>query len=233
VTEARALEKWAHGLIQEEVAKGGGVARDGDEPNAYSNNQSPKALLARARTALPAEVGLLETVYGGRATEAEITRLAEPLGGGPIGVLTARYRLKRWLRDHAGAPFAVTPEQPILDRAPLPLYESSQMANESEMVQFEQWMLTDLDLCRDIAEFATFSVALRGGIGKAAPAPAPRPTATSGGPARPAAASGTRSSSVEPAARGGVSKALVALVVLGILAIVLVTTAVVAVRFLL
>lgn len=179
VTESRALVKWAHDIILQELQHAGGIARDGDESNAYTNNQTPKSLLARARTALPDELAVLEAVYGGTASEDEVEALAEPLGGGHIGVLTARYTVKRWLKDHAGAPFAVTPDEPILDRAPLPQYESAHM-DEDEVVQFEHWMLTDFDLCRDIAEFATYSVALRGGIGsaKAAPAPSKRKSST-------------------------------------------------------
>ena len=172
VTESRALVKWAHDIIVQELHHAGGVARDGDESNAYTNNQTPKSLLARAKVAMPTEIAVLEGVYGGTMTEDEVDVLAEPLGGNPIGVLTARYAVKAWLRDNAQIPFAVTPDEPNLDRAPLPQYESAHMS-EDEVSQFEQWMLTDYNLCRDIAEFATYAVALRGGIGDAKPAPAP------------------------------------------------------------
>lgn len=175
MTESRQVESWAHGLITAEVQKADGRARDGDEPSLYTREQRPKPLLVKARRDLPAEVALLEAVYGQHADRSRIEELAAPLGGNPLGILEARYRVKRWLRDHARVRFDVVPDKPILDRAPLPLYESDRMASTQEEAQFELWMLTDLDLCKDIAEFAHFSIALRGGLpaGDATPAPLP------------------------------------------------------------
>ncbi len=224
VTEGRALVKWAHGIIKDELSKAGGTATDGDEANAYTANQTPKALLVRAKAAMPAEVGLLELVYGGKASEEEITEKAEPLGGNPIGTLTARYRVKRWLRDNVGVPFSVAPDQPVLDRAPLPQYESTKMASNAEMEAFEEWMLTDIDLCRDIAEFATFSVALRGGLAGAKAAPLPTAAASNPAPSAPAP---TKSS--KPILASTTSRAFVVMVILGMLVIMLVTIAVVVV----
>ncbi len=208
VADARALVPWAHEIVKGEIEKAGKRVTDGDEPNAYTNNQPPKQLLARARTALPAEIGLLEACYGGRATEADIERLAAPLGGNPLGVLRARYRIKAWLRDHADVPFEVAPENPVLDRAPLPLYESGRMATVAEEDSFEQWMISDLNLCRDIAEFAQFAIALRGGVpvvqGRtAAPAAVPAANRPAGGALAPSA-----QSQDEPG--GGVNKAAAA-----------------------
>jgi hypothetical protein len=164
VTDARALVGWAHDIVLKELEQAGSRAMDGDEPNAYTGEKHPKDLLLRARGALPAEVSLLEAAYGGRAAREDVEKLAEPLGGNPIGILRARYRVKQWLRDQERVPFEVAPESPILDRAPLPLYESGRMATPAEEINFEQWMIDDLDLCRDIAEFAHFSLALRGGL---------------------------------------------------------------------
>lgn len=164
IKESRELVSWAHGLIQRELESAGSRATDGDEPNAYTANQSPKRLLAQAREALPAEVDLLEATYSGAASPERIEELAGPLGGNPLGVLRARYRVKQWLAAHAGVPFDVAPDDPILDRAPLPLYESGRMATPEEEVDFEHWMISDLDLCKDIAEFAHFAIALRGGL---------------------------------------------------------------------
>ncbi len=169
VGDGRKLIPWAHEIIKHELDKAGARVMDGDEPNAYTNNQAPKSLLARSRFDLAAEVTLLEACYGGRSSAAEIEQLAAPLGGNPIGVLRARYRVKQWLRDRTGVPFDVAPDQPILDRAPLPLYESGRMATLAEEDSFEQWMISDLDLCRDIAEFAQFAIALRGGVPDAPP----------------------------------------------------------------
>ncbi len=177
VKDPRALVLWAHQIVREEVEKVGSRSTDGDAPNPYTAGQSPKRLLFRARVALPNEMALLEACYSGRASREEVDRLAAPLGGNPIGVLRARYRIKAWLRDNTGVPFQVAPENPVLDRAPLPLYESCRMATPDEEATFEQWMITDLDLCRDIAEFAHYAIALRGGIPADMPAtPAPAPS---------------------------------------------------------
>lgn len=164
VNDARALVGWAHDIVLKELESTGTRAMDGDEPNAYTGEKHPKELLMRARVAQPGEVKLLEASYGGRAAKEEVEALAEPLGGNPIGILRARYRVKQWLRDQEGVPFEVAPENPILDRAPLPLYESGRMATAQEEINFEQWMINDIDLCRDIAEFAHFALALRGGL---------------------------------------------------------------------
>ncbi|MEZ4321089.1 MAG: hypothetical protein R3F61_26655 [Myxococcota bacterium] len=166
VSESRALVAWAHKIIQEELSDKGDRVTDGDDANAYTGNQRPKTLLARARQALPSEVGLLERCYR-HGTEENIE---------PLPVLKARYKVKQWLRDNQGVPFDVAPDEPVLDRAPMPLYESGRMATPAEEVNFEQWMISDLDLCKDIAEFAHFAIALRGGLPESlseTPAPVP------------------------------------------------------------
>ena len=167
VNDAKALVGWAHEIVLNELRTAGSRATDGDEPNAYTGDKQPKELLVQARGQLPTEVGLLEAVYAGHNSKEEIDALAAPLGGNPLGILRARYRVKQWLRDHEGVPFEVAPDQPVLDRAPLPLYESARMATPQEEVHFEQWMISDIDLCRDIAEFAHFAIALRGGLPQA------------------------------------------------------------------
>lgn len=164
ITDGREVINWAHGVVLAELEKAGSRARDGDEPNAYTGNQKPKALLVKARGALKSEVELLEATYSGSATPEQVEELAGPLGGNPLGILKARYRVKQWLRDNAGVPFEVAPDNPVLDRAPLPLYESARMATKDEEASFEHWMISDIDLCKDIAEFAHFSIALRGGL---------------------------------------------------------------------
>ena len=164
VSDARGLVPWAHDIVKEELAKAGNRIADGNEPNAYTGNQAPKALLYLAREALPTELEILELTYGGKATPEQIDQVAAPLGGNPMGVLHARYAAKRWMRDNANVPFEVAPDKPILDRAPLPLYESDRMATPEEEVGFEHWMISDIDLCKDIAEFAHFAIALRGGL---------------------------------------------------------------------
>lgn len=166
VSESRNLVTWAHKIIQDELAGKGARVTDGDAANAYTGNQRPKALLARARTALPDDVAMLEACYRHGSTE----------NLEPLPVLKARYRVKQWLRSN-GVPFDVAPDDPVLDRAPMPLYESGRMATPDEEVNFEQWMISDLELCKDIAEFAHFAIALRGGLPSAAEFAATQETA--------------------------------------------------------
>lgn len=222
VTDARELINWAHQIVQTELDKAGSRARDGDEANAYTGNQSPKTLLAKARGALQAEVELLEATYSGSASPEQIEELAAPLGGNPLGVLKARYRVKQWLRDNAGVPFEVAPDNPVLDRAPLPLYESARMATPEEEASFEHWMISDIDLCKDIAEFAHFSIALRGGLPTeaevaAAPPAAKKPVPSSNQPAADAGGGGAKVGAA--AAAGGFG--LLALAAVGIVTLVL------------
>lgn len=195
ITESRKLVPWAHSLIVEQLKGAGNRAADGDDPSAYTGSKRPKALLLAAREVLPKEVELLEVVYGADADRSRIEALSKPLGGNPLGILKARYAVKRWLRDNRSVPFEVAPDKPVLDRAPLPLYEADRMASSGEESQFEQWMLTDIDLCKDIAEFAHFSIALRGGLPSAEEIAAskqraaPPPPAASDAPPAPAAPS--------------------------------------------
>lgn len=214
VSESRALVSWAHKIIQEELAGHGDRIADGDSPNAYTANQKPKMLLCKARMALPEDVALMESCYkSGSSAELE-----------PLPVLKARYKVKQWLRDNCSVPFEVAPDNPVLDRAPMPLYESGRMATPEEEVNFEQWMISDLELCKDIAEFAHFSIALRGGLPSAeqfeaehtqrkanraeTPAPAQRQEVASGGTSNATKAAGA---SIAVLAGGGVLVLLVLL----------------------
>lgn len=163
VTDPRRLLGWAHGIAREEVIDktGGGRLLDGDDPNAFTRNQRPKALLAQARTAMPKEVGLLERAFAGESTDD------------PYGVLKARYAVKTWLRDHADVPFRVTPTRADPDRTPIPFYEAGHLRNSQEEVHFELWMLNELEVCQDVAEFAHYAIALRGGLPAASETPQP------------------------------------------------------------
>ncbi|TVQ90969.1 MAG: hypothetical protein EA397_10760 [Deltaproteobacteria bacterium] len=220
VSDGRKVEGWAHDIITQKVKAAGSRATDGDKPSLYTRKQAPKGLLRRARAELPEEVTLLEAVYGAQADRSQIAALAEPLGGNPLGILEARYRVKRWLRDNAKVKFDVVPDKPILDRAPLPLYEADRMASSAEEAQFELWMLTDLDLCKDIAEFAHFSIALRGGLPARGSTPKPAPAAktppdTAGGePHTPAPSKASGASKI-----GLVVGVVAVLVLLGLLAV--------------
>lgn len=216
ITESRQLIPWAHSLIVEQVKTGGTRASDGDEPSAYTGQRRPKSLLASARRALPKEVELLLAVYGADADRTKIEALAGPLGGNPLGILEARYRVKRYLRDKKGIPFEVAPEKPVLDRAPLPLYEADRMANSQEESQFEQWMLTDLELCKDIAEFAHFSIALRGGLPDVSEEP--QTAGTDDGPSVPVE---PRPQAPTQSSGGALSKVVIGVVVLVLIVIIL------------
>ena len=164
VSRSGELVDWAHELIAKELKSAGGRGEPGDFPNALTGNRSPKELLNKAREAMnPEQVELLHAAFDGARPLNSLIDLAEARGGWPIAVLDARYALKRRLRENLGVNFSVVPQEPDLDRAPMPLYESARMASEAEEEAFEKWLLTDLDLCRDVAEFATFSHALRAG----------------------------------------------------------------------
>ncbi len=155
VDDPRHLLGWAHNIARKQLHGGneGGRLPDGDFPNAFTRRQSPKALLVQAREALPDQVELLEATYRGQIPADD-----------PIQVLNARYQVKSWLRDNADIPFKVTPRDADPDRAPLPLYEAGRLANDSEDVHFELYMLSEQEVCQDVAEFAHYAIALRGGL---------------------------------------------------------------------
>lgn len=183
VTEAGKLADWAHKIIAEEIQMAGGRVEGGDHPNALTNQRSPTELLQSVRSSLDAgDSRLLALVYDPSQSLDVVKRESEAGGGYPLAVLKARYALKRALRTNEGVPFTEVPETPNLDWGPLPLYECGRMAQGNEEKAFETWMLSDLTLCKDIAEFAAFALALRGGAWKAAAPAVKRPPPP---PARP------------------------------------------------
>ena len=189
------LVDWAHGLVETAVAGKGGRIQGGDYPNVLTGQRSVVEMLRQVRPTLaPATVQLLALAYGSGTSEAELTRVAEANGGMPIAVLRARYGLKRALVEQTQIPLAVVPDSPNLDLAPLPLYEAGRMSSGSEEADFEKWLLSDINLCKDVAEFATFAHALRTGVysesapaqsaslaPKAAPAASPAAARSGGG----------------------------------------------------
>jgi hypothetical protein len=221
VTNPNDLADWAHGILSEELRMAGGRIPGGDFANALTRGRLPSEILARARAAMPAaQVRLLAHAYDARYPFDRVAKEAEALGGMPFAVLDARYALKRWLRKD-GVTFSETPENPNLDYAPLPLYEAGRMSNASEEDGFEKWMLQNMSLCTDIAEFGVFALSLRNGafaqqreaaaagaapvIPAVVPAPAATPvTAPVAGPALGASAPSSRRS-VAPA-RGVVAR---------------------------
>ncbi|MBK7760774.1 MAG: hypothetical protein IPI35_31075 [Deltaproteobacteria bacterium] len=112
---------------------------------------------------------LLDRAYDRKVPLDDVKALANEAGGYPIAVLQARYALKRVLRSQYNVQFTEVPDQPNLDWGPLPLYECGRMDGTNEEKSFETWMLSDLSLCKDIAEFSSFAIALRGGALKAKP----------------------------------------------------------------
>lgn len=159
------LVEWAYGLIQQEVGSAGGRSSAGDVGNALTGNRPPSKLLREARRGLdPDQVQLLHLVYSGSTDTAAIDRLAEGQGGMPVAVLRARYTLKRLLRTNANVGFQETPLELNLDRCPLPMYEAGLLASAEEVDAFEKWMLGEASVCRDVAEFAAFTHALRAGL---------------------------------------------------------------------
>lgn len=164
VTRPGDLVEWAYSVVRAQINAAGGRTTGADIPNAITRNRPPSRLLREVRPGLdPDQIRLLHMVYTRAGTDAEIARIAEGQGGMPLGLLRARYTLKRLLKTEANVPFQETPLELNFDRMPLPLYEAGQLANDEEEVAFEKWMLTDPELCRDVAEFATFALALRGG----------------------------------------------------------------------
>ncbi|HJN75271.1 MAG TPA: hypothetical protein QGF58_15185 [Myxococcota bacterium] len=164
VTEAGKLADWAHGIIAEEIQMAGGRVQGGDHPNALTNHRSPSELLRNNRNKLtPQQVRLLGLAYDMNSNIDSVRKEAEAAGGYPLAVLEARYALKRALRANDNVPFSEIPDKPNLDWGPLPLYEGGRMTESNEENAFETWMLSDLTLCKDIAEFAAFALALRGG----------------------------------------------------------------------
>ena len=176
------LVDWAHEIIVEELASAGGRLAGGDQPNALTRNQSPTALLQKARERLEdKQVRLLVHAYDASYPLDDLKREAESAGGYPLAVLEARYALKRVLRDELEVKLSEVPDgRPRLDLAPMPLYEAGRMTSVAEETAFEKWMLTEMELCKDLAEFAAFALALRGGALAGSPT-APPPATTTGG----------------------------------------------------
>lgn len=169
VTRPRALVDWAHDLLERELSAAGyglneQVQTGSDNPNAMTRNRSPRELLQSVAGSVdPALLQILALAYNQSTPLAVVDRAAEPLGGTPYALLKARYQIKRALRAGHDVPFAVAPEDMDMDRAPISLYEAHRLASGKEMAELEKWLLSDIDLCKDIAEFSAFVHALRGG----------------------------------------------------------------------
>lgn len=164
VTRTSDLVDWAYGLVDSNLQSAGNRVPGGDFPNALTGNRSPTALLQAVRSKLsPVQVELLSMTFDQTTDLDSLSHKAEAAGGMPHAILQSRYALKRHLRDHAQVPLQVVPDRPNLDLAPLPLYEAARMHTGEEEAAFEKWLLSDIELCKDVAEFAAFAHALRGG----------------------------------------------------------------------
>lgn len=180
IARASELVDWAHGIVAREVRKAGGRSQGGNYGNALTSQRSPSELLEGAKMALTnTQVELLAATFDDSVPLDQLIALAESHGGWPYAILQARGVLKRALRDTGGVNFGVVPDEPDLDRGPMPLYEAARMSSADEEAVFEKWLLSDLDLCRDVAEFAVFVHALRAGAFRSTPAPRPEPKPSS------------------------------------------------------
>jgi len=186
VTRPRALIDWAHDLLEREL-KSVGYGLDtnkptgSDHPNAMTRNRSPRELIENVADSIdPAQRRVLALAYDPSINLSVVDQAADALGGTPFAMLQARYALKQSLQQTQDVPFAVVPENADMDRAPISLYEAHRLASGNEICELEKWLLSDIDLCKDIAEFSAFVHALRGGALQqyAVPLEAPKPTAS-------------------------------------------------------
>jgi len=231
VADAKSLSDWAHKIVADEVGMAGGRIAGGDFPNVLTAGRSPTEILREARGRLPNEqVRLLSHAYDSSFGIEQVTRECEAMGGYPYAVLKARADLKRVLRNDLGVAFTEVPDKPNLDSGPLPLYEAGRMTNPNEESGFEKWLLTNLGLCKDIAEFGVFALALRAGAFAGSstpqsaiptvippqPGPAPAAPATPARPAAPTPSSPAEDPFADPPERSS-SGLLFAVVVGGLL----------------
>jgi hypothetical protein len=169
VTRPRALVDWAHDLLERELqAVGRGLDATGstgsDHPNAMTRNRSPTELIHNVAGDLePTLRHVLALAYDPAIPLHSVDAVADDLGGTPFVMLKARYALKNLLMRTQDIPFAVVPEDMDMDRTPISLYEAQRLASGNETAELEKWLLSDIDLCKDVAEFSAFVHALRGG----------------------------------------------------------------------
>ena len=227
LNSASKLMDWAQAIIQEELTAAGGRIDGGDFPNALTERRSPSELLRAAWSDLPyAQLQLLAHAYDARFPLADLQAEAEEAGGFPIAVLRARLELKRWLRDSRGVPLAVVPDEPDLDCAPMPIYEAGRMTTAVEEARFERWMLSRFDLCRDVAEFAVFSLAIRAGALSAGAPPPPGPATPAVSAPTPAPVATPRpTASPSSAAKAPAGRSMVPMLIVGAVLVVVVLLA--------
>jgi len=169
VTRPRALVDWAHDLLERELASEGfgldaNTNTGSDNPNGMTRDRSPTQLIQNVRESVDPEfIRVLALAYDAETDLQTVNTAADNIGGTPYAMLQARYALKRALRGTQDVPFAVVPDAADMDRAPISLYEANRLNSGSDMANLEKWLLSDIDLCKDVAEFSAFVHALRGG----------------------------------------------------------------------
>ena len=157
------LTPWAHGVIDQELARAGDRSATGDYASKFTGGRNPSTLLKSATVEMDGnELGLLAAAYDLSIETNDLINMCESKGGFPLALLEARYQLKGWMSAKEHVPFVVLPSAPNLDLAPLVLYETGRM-QPTEAALFEQWILSDRQLCQDIAEFSSISLSMRSG----------------------------------------------------------------------
>lgn len=151
------LLDFAHNIIFEQLNQAGGRAPGSDVPSPLTNNRTPSSLIVEASSQLSAEqIRILHQTYTGQGDPLQIDPQM------PVAALEARQALKSRLQA-SGISFGTMNSLNEPDQAPLPLYEAHRLRTDDENWLFEQWLLSDIDLCKELTEFAPFSSALRAG----------------------------------------------------------------------
>ena len=163
VGDSKQLVPWAHNIIEVEMLAASQEPPHSDYPSQFTSGRTPSSLLRTCTTEFDvATLQLLVAAYDLDVSDGALRALCEPRGGFPMALLTARYELKRYLAKTESIPFASVPSEPALDLAPLVLYETGRL-DEDDAKSFEKWLLSDRVLCQDVAEYSSFSLALRAG----------------------------------------------------------------------
>lgn len=165
VNQSNLLVDWAHDLLHEELRPAGSRIPGADDPHSIARKRPPsEAILEVAPSLSQAHLSLLHHAYAGDTPSEDLVEEAEQAGGYPLAILHARNALKQALVEELDIPFRVVPRNPRLDCAPLPLYEADRLRSPQEEARFEKWILGEMEVCRDLAEFAPFALALRTGV---------------------------------------------------------------------
>ena len=107
---------------------------------------------------------LIKEVWGNLSPSEQSILLQNYQSSEPVSnlykLLSARASLKRLLQQ-VGINFMILEQNPDPDLIPLPLFEAGKLKSKDEERYFEYWLLNVESVCRDIAEFAPFTQALK------------------------------------------------------------------------